>query len=263
MNCIVCMTFILLLSPAVKAQGLVSANEVSRVTQTAVRIGTKKVTKINVVEDTDNISIEISGNTVLNYMSVKHQLPQEIVFYFPATTMATGKTDYTIDNDIISTIRTTEVDGQGRSSITIHLKKNWSYQVKRDNRVIQVVFDPEVNEESVDRQQAVLPADNKLLGISPRTLQEKSVIVIQTTQRIEKINQFTLSTPARIVLDLFGVKGQLNKKQTIIPVGSPWVNNIRYLAYPEKVRVVLDTQVENLTTFNVETLEDGLIVRAD
>ncbi|MBT3205176.1 MAG: AMIN domain-containing protein [Gammaproteobacteria bacterium] len=98
------------------------------------------------------------------------------------------------------------------------------------------------------------------MNILPETLEDKFKIVVHTNHRIEDIKTITLTDPSRIVLDLYDVKSGRKGQQTKIQVKSRWVTNVRYLAYPEKVRVVLDTKTEFLNAFTTESLDDRLIV---
>ncbi|MFO7558322.1 MAG: type IV pilus secretin PilQ [Desulfobacterales bacterium] len=84
-------------------------------------------------------------------------------------------------------------------------------------------------------------------------------VLIHADRMIRDYKAFTLSDPPRIVFDLYGIKSEFKKQQTI-PVDSKWVKRVRHFAGPERLRVVLDTEKEYLTTFRSEPSEKGLLV---
>ncbi|MDM8552591.1 type IV pilus secretin PilQ [Desulfobacterales bacterium HSG2] len=77
---------------------------------------------------------------------------------------------------------------------------------------------------------------------------------------ITNYKAFTIGSPARIVFDIFNVKSPY-KKEKWVPVGSKWVKQVRYYAYPDRLRVVLDTEKAYLSAFTANPVEDGLEIR--
>ncbi len=84
-------------------------------------------------------------------------------------------------------------------------------------------------------------------------------VLIRSDKAIQNYKAFTLENPPRIVLDLNNIKSEFKKPQTI-SVDSKWVKKIRHFAYPERLRVVLDTEKSYLSSYTVEPSENGLIV---
>ncbi len=84
-------------------------------------------------------------------------------------------------------------------------------------------------------------------------------VLIRSDKAIKSYKAFTLKNPPRIVLDLNNIKSEFKKPQTI-SVDSKWVKKIRHFAYPERLRVVLDTEKDYLSSYTVEPSENGLIV---
>ena len=193
-------------------------------------------------------------------MSVKQTLPPGLVLYFPETSLGDAKSEYDIDNAIIGSIKTNEFIEKGPSKITILLKKDLSFKISREGNVVKVVFTRGAETETAESIKPEPPIENNLLDIISETLEDKLKIAVHTNRKIEDIKTTTLTDPPRIVLDLYGVKSGRKGLQTKILDKSRWITNIRYFAYPEKVRVVLDTKTEFLTAFTTESLDDGLIV---
>ncbi len=257
---ILCMTVSLFVPLGAYATSMVTQNETVEASEPTNGTRSKFISGISMSEVNDSISIAITCNTLLNYMSVKQPLPLGLVLYFPETSLEVDKTKYDIDNAIIGSIKASELIEKDRSKITILLKKDLPYQISREGNVVKVVFVRGAETETTESMQSEQPIENNLINILPETLEDKFKIVVHTNHRIEDIKTITLTDPPRIVLDLYDVKSGRKGQQTKIQVKSRWVTNVRYLAYPEKVRVVLDTKTEFLNAFTTESLDDGLIV---
>jgi len=115
--------------------------------------------------------------------------------------------------------------------------------------------------------QATPPADTnmslKRTSFSEATLSALDVtkdgIVLHTGMKVDKYKYFQLSKPERLVIDLFKVKNALSEKS--IPINSFGIENARLGSYPDKVRIVLDTQRTVFPAFSVEKMADGLLLR--
>jgi len=84
-------------------------------------------------------------------------------------------------------------------------------------------------------------------------------MLVHTERMVRDYKSFTLSDPPRSVLDLYGVKREFKKEQTVL-VDSKWIKRIRHFAHPEYLRIVLDSEKEYLTSFRAEPSEKGLLV---
>ena len=111
------------------------------------------------------------------------------------------------------------------------------------------------------------PADTNTSG--PRTLFSEATlsnldvtkdgIVIHTGMKVDKYKYFQLSKPERLVIDLYKVKNALTEKS--IPINSFGIENARLGTYPEKVRIVLDSQRTVFPAFSLEKMDTGLLLR--
>jgi len=70
-----------------------------------------------------------------------------------------------------------------------------------------------------------------------------------------------LSNPQRLVVDLYNVKNTLAAKS--LPINSFGVENARLGAYPDKVRIVFDSQKKVFPRYTLEKTDNGLLVRFD
>lgn len=96
--------------------------------------------------------------------------------------------------------------------------------------------------------------------IETETMEDGVNVMIKTGSMVNDFKPFTLDNPPRIVFDLQGVTGSYDKLQTM-PIDTKWVKNIRHFAYPDKIRVVLDTEEEYIESFSAVPSDDGLLVR--
>ncbi len=109
-------------------------------------------------------------------------------------------------------------------------------------------------------KQALIAGVNALRKVSANESDDSITVSVMTDHPVSDYKSFALSNPARIVFDLYGVKSSFAKQQTV-PVKSKWVKNIRYFGYPERVRIVIDTEDAYLSSFQAETVENGLAIR--
>jgi type IV pilus assembly protein PilQ len=105
-----------------------------------------------------------------------------------------------------------------------------------------------------------LPA-TALKGVSTAPLKDGVVITVEADGALRDYKAFTIAeNPPRIVFDLPGIRSPYNGEQRTAPPSGP-VQLVRHMAYPDKVRVVVDTQKPYLKKYSVETVENGLIIQ--
>lgn len=76
--------------------------------------------------------------------------------------------------------------------------------------------------------------------------------------RVENYNTFKLDSPARLVLDIWGVSTRYPKKS--INVNNPFIKKVRIGTYPDKLRLVFDSSKTSLPAYQIERLDGRLIV---
>jgi type IV pilus assembly protein PilQ len=102
-------------------------------------------------------------------------------------------------------------------------------------------------------------AATALKGVTATSSKEGAVIKIEADGALKSYKAFTLSDGPRIVYDLTGISSPYQSEQRA-PVGGP-VQQVRYMTYPDKVRLVIETQKAYLGSYTAEPVEDGLIIR--
>ena len=74
---------------------------------------------------------------------------------------------------------------------------------------------------------------------------------------VKTANVFTLEDPARIVFDFMGLRSTFKGEQRV-SVRSEWVSQVRHHGYPDKVRLVVDTDARYLKSYFMKPTADGL-----
>ena len=95
--------------------------------------------------------------------------------------------------------------------------------------------------------------------VTTTSLKDHFIVNVNADGTIGDYKSFAIENPARIVFDIYNLKSPYEKEQ-IIPVASRWVKQIRYLAYPDKVRLVLDTEPEFLPQYFSFPTASGLLI---
>ena len=108
---------------------------------------------------------------------------------------------------------------------------------------------------------AAAPAPGASVLRDVRTEVRADAVLIRVTAdgTLNTANVFTLENPARIVFDFMGLYSRFKGEQRI-PVRSPWVSQVRHLGYPDKVRLVADTEARHLKSYSIEPTADGLVI---
>ena len=239
----------------------------------------KKITEVRFDEDSETVSVWITGNQVLTYTSVKQPFPAGVILYFPDTALEGIEPSLMMDSDVIESVRATELTGKGHTSrIGILLKSDRAYDVSREGMDLKVSFtkmaaDMPVAEAQAETQmQAAVEetasataaemwaAATLLTGIDTEEDEDGVAISINADGAIKDFDAFTIKNPARIVVDMYGVNSAHDKEQTIL-VNSDSVRRVRHYKSPDKLRVVIDTKDALLADFTANTIEMGLLVK--
>ncbi len=104
------------------------------------------------------------------------------------------------------------------------------------------------------------PIATQVQSVYATRLKEGLKVFVGANGAITNYKAFTIESPARIVFDIFNVKSPY-KQEKRVPVDSEWVRQVRYYAYPDRLRVVLDTKREHLSAYAANPVENGLEIR--
>ncbi|MFH1982687.1 MAG: type IV pilus secretin PilQ [Pseudomonadota bacterium] len=242
------------------------------------------VSDIVTTEDDTFVSVLISGDQALTYTSVKQPYPPAVVLYLPSTRLQNISASMPVDSTLIESIKASEIVGSSTTSrIEIKLKVDTEYAVSRQGNELKIVFDkpaliaPEASQdtaiEAQSAQEALAPVQSEVLapagavlmpatafaGASAIAHDDEVSIKFSANGAIREYDAFTIKNPARIVFDIYGIDSPYKGEQ-IVPVNTEAVKKIRHFKYPDKVRVVIDTEDAFLDQFQANTVEDGLVV---
>ncbi len=106
---------------------------------------------------------------------------------------------------------------------------------------------------------ATLTPATRIQSVYATPLKDSLKVVVGADGAISKYKAFTIEAPPRIVFDIFNISSPY-KEEKKVPVNSERVRQVRYYAYPDRVRVVLDTTKSYLSKFFAYPFQDGLEV---
>ncbi len=242
----------------------------------------KQIHTVAVSKDGDQTTMRIAGSPDLLFSDIRKSSPPTVSFYFPGTKLVDLEAVYEVNSQPIQDIRTSEVVADGHTAkITVHLSQDAAYSVDQTTEGIIVAFsrdvvieennlDPEDPVDAVDASPApveaidpaILEAAAKGTCIEMVDFKEQSEgveIVILADGTITDYSAFTVDNPPRIVFDIYDITSPYKGLQKV-NIESKWVKGVRHFCYPDKLRVVLDTDRPYLTTFTSKPVKNGLLI---
>ncbi len=249
------------------------------------------ITGISATEDVQGKGavVHIEGSRMLTYTSVKQSEPLGIVFYFPDTALDEVAAIQTPESNLITKISASELATNDKTvRLEIGLSHDSTYTVNRDENGLQVTFPTSIadidnayseNTEPLNAMDEETPhpmevetANNtqenlkaapatELSGISTETEESHATVHVQADGTISDYVSFALPNPPRIVYDLKNIKSPYTTQQTITVDDSPWIKKVRYYAHPDKIRLVLETNGEDLSAYNASATNTGLTIQ--
>lgn len=98
----------------------------------------------------------------------------------------------------------------------------------------------------------------KILKVESSTVGENTVLKIKSDGLLGNYNSFDLTSPSRIVVDIWGVENAVGRN--IVKVDDKLVKDIRIGGHKEKSRLVLDLTGKKVTPHSIKRDKDTLIV---
>ena len=96
---------------------------------------------ISTIEDDGAVVVSVNSSRPLTYSSVKQPLPLSVILYFPETALEDSITGAIPENNIIGSVKASELAGGGHTSkIIISLIKDVSYEVTSEDTGLRIVF---------------------------------------------------------------------------------------------------------------------------
>ncbi|MEW5910030.1 MAG: type IV pilus secretin PilQ [Thermodesulfobacteriota bacterium] len=233
-----------------------------------------QITEIATSETPETVDVVIKASGMLTYTAVKQPSPMSVVLYLPKTTWGNLQNEYPVGKSPVEKISIVNPKDKGLPlRIEIALSSDTVYQATPDGNDLKLSFPkPAKTKESAiekpvvkengkkeNRWESSRPGSN-LESIKTRDIEKGIQINLVADGPITGYNAFTVDDPARIVLDIPNLKSPY-KREKMIPVQSPYVKQIRYYGYPDKIRVVLDVDKAQLGSFTTDTTKNGLEIK--
>ncbi len=244
----------------------------------------RRIVDIAINDRADALVFTISADQPLEYTAEKQTSPLGIVLRFGDTGMDIFERVYfPPENEFIRSVTADEVieDNVATSYIFIELKNDTPYEVTTIGPALNVAF-PRASAaskasrekagaaEKKPKEQAVpkLVAASAPVGAAAATQLKKITVTPQKDNLVVKVDadgtiknykRFSMRNPARIVIDMYGLKSP-HSREKIIAVESTWLKQARYYGHPNKVRLVLETYPQYLYKYSVHSIDSGLSI---
>jgi type IV pilus assembly protein PilQ len=229
---------------------------------------TRRITTIVTSEDDEEVFVFIKGNQDLEYTAMRQMTPRGVIVDFPRTGIENLKSVYTPpENDIISSIKIKETfENQSKQAqLFIALKAAAPYDLDPIEGGVKISFSKVAAKPLVEMKYEPevpvmnLPVATQLEAITATSLKNKIIVNVRADGTIKDYTSFTLDSPPRIVVDIFNLQSPYENEQKIA-VDSKWVDRVRHYAYPDKVRVVLDTHQGYLSEIETYPTNSGILI---
>lgn len=241
------------------------------------------------IETPEAVAVIVKSDQPLTYTAIRQEDPRVVYFQFPSTALeGLDAVYFPPPNPVIRSIRSAEAAVESEARVFMELAQDTSYEVIPDPEGLKIVFRkpsgaaafggmPDISgvegparkmppanskiEPGTPKMVAAAPAPGASVLRDVRTEVRADAVLIRVTAdgTLNTANVFTLENPARIVFDFMGLYSRFKGEQRI-PVRSPWVSQVRHLGYPDKVRLVADTEARHLKSYSMERAADGLVI---
>ena len=246
---------------------------------------TQQLQDIQVVDQDGILAIYLVGSNSMTYTAFKAIDPLRLVLDLPNTESEIVSSLLAVENEIIGKIETMMLaqEPQPMTRVEIGLNQETPYEIVQEKNQIVVQFEQTAavveaepasgaevalfqTEVAPEMEAAAPPASSgeisrpaeKITDIQPITYGEELKVYIIGDGSITKYNVFTLTDPARVVLDLMGVELAAGKAK--VPPSDPLVKGIRMGTHPDKVRIVFDLIPAAGLPYYLTSVGDRLVV---
>jgi hypothetical protein len=234
----------------------------------------KRITDFGTIETAETVVVLVQSDQPLTYTVSRQEDLPGVSFRFPDTRLdGLDAAYFPPANPVIRSIRSTQAADRGETRVSLELAQDVPYEMIPNPDGLKIVFRKPRVEAAAGKMPALPSGETAKIETTPtmstvtpatllrevrtETRADGVVIRVIADGSIQTANVFTLENPARIVFDLMGLRSAFPGEQRI-PVRSEWVNQVRHHGYPDKVRLVLDTDLHYLKSYALEPAVDGL-----
>ena len=238
--------------------------------------GSKHITDLIISENSTSLILTIKADQALACTVEQPKLRKGVLLNFPDTRPTIAKQTYIPpDNEIISAIEVDEIlkDETPTTSLFVALKRDARHSLKSDKVGLHLSFskttgtatDTQSQTKSAEKYtEAKLarrqpPSATELIAVAAAESKDHLVVDVKADGAIRDYRSFVIDNPARIVFDMYKISSPY-KKQQVVSVRSKWAERIRYFGYPDKVRLVVETQSSYLSNYSALPTDTGLVI---
>ena len=246
---------------------------------------TQQLKDVQVVDHDGTLDVLLTGSNAITYTAFKAIDPLRLVLDLPNTESEVASSPLAVENEIIGKIETMTLtqEPQPLTRVEIGLNQETPYEIFQEGDQIRVQFEKPAalkkarsgpaagSEVAVSKSEgqptgaaaqpsaemASAPA-KEITAIQPIRSDDEVKVYIIGDGTLSNYNVFTLTDPARVVLDLMGVK--LAASRGAVPPSDKLLKNIRVGEHPNKVRVVFDLIPPAGLPYQVTSAGDRLVV---
>jgi hypothetical protein len=248
----------------------------------AVKIST--IQKVSFTEEENYTRIQIEGSEAIAPPFYKLLSdPLRISIDVPNIDLKQIKGPLKIDNGTIGEVFSTQFDDKGRIEIGLVKMTNYNISKEEKNLFIDIEkvrrveeakdikkeegplkeakVEPPPEERKKEEPLPAQPLLDKAKDVVNVLFEEKNDFVtinIIADGKLENYNAFKMDTPARLVLDIWGVGTRYPQKS--IKMKNPFVKTVRIGQHPDKLRFVFDSSKSKLSPYQINRIDDKLIV---
>jgi type IV pilus assembly protein PilQ len=232
----------------------------------------RSISAIMVTENAKSCVVQVEGNSQLTYTSVKQDFPLGVLFYFRDTGIDSAVAPQAVtENTLIESVEASQISGnQDMSRLFIALKQDAPYEVMDDGTGMRIEFakpfaapivgdSQSASEDLSAAAEDATPASH-LEGVHVVKTDDRTRLNVTADGTIKNYKSFVLYNPARIVFDIPNLKSTHTAEQ-VVPANTEWIRQARYYGYPDKVRLVIDTEKNYLKNYTATPLASGMMIQ--
>jgi hypothetical protein len=150
--------------------------------------------------------------------------------------------------------------GPEGADLTIVFPKPGAPALRRDSASLIQESDTDKAAAQTAASKSLAPA-TALVNVNATSSKGGAVMTVEADGALRDYKAFTLTeSPPRIVFDFSGIRSPYKGEQRMAVKTGP-VSQVRHLGYPDKVRLVVETQKPYLGSYTVESVDNGLLIQ--
>ncbi|MGB7920084.1 MAG: type IV pilus secretin PilQ [Desulfobacterales bacterium] len=231
------------------------------------------ISAIVITENAESCIVRVEGSSQLTYTSVRQDFPLGVLFYFRDTRIDSAVVPQTVtDNTLIDSVEASQIsEDQGMSRLFIALKQDAPYEVADDDGTgMRIEFakplaapiagDAQGASEDLSAAAKKTTPASHLEGVYIVKTDDRTRLNVTADGTIKNYKSFVLYNPARIVFDIPNLKSTHTGEQ-VVQANTEWIRQARYYGYPDKVRLVIDTEKNYLKNYTATPLASGMTIQ--